>query len=120
MAPVKDPAAGAAAKKEGMGRAALSADPAWLRAVESAIHYVATHQRELTTDDVWERLALVSTTSTRERRSMGPAMKSAQGRGWVEITNSWRASERPSRHRAPVQVWRSRIYRVQARREHTT
>lgn len=117
---VKDKAEGDARKQDGMARAAKGASHVWLMAVESAIHYVATQQRELTTDDVWERLAQGTPVATREHRAMGPAMKAARAKGWIEVTNSYVKTERPSRNRAPIQVWRSRIYRVRSRREQMT
>jgi hypothetical protein len=117
---VKDKDGGEARKQDGMARASAGASLVWLRAVEDAIHYVATQQRELTTDDVWERLSQGAPVTTREHRAMGPAMKAARAKGWIEITNSYIKTERKSRNRAPIQVWRSRIYRVRSRREQMT
>jgi hypothetical protein len=91
------------------------ANPKWVLDVDAAIHWVATQQRELTTDDVWERLAVVSSQRTPENRAMGPRMIAAQRLGWVSSTYSTVISNR--RRGAPVRVWRSNIYEVRAHRE---
>jgi hypothetical protein len=83
--------------------------------VDDVIKWVATSQRELTTDDVWERLAQVSDQRTPEHRSMGPCMLAAQRKGWITSTYSTVISNR--RRGAPVRVWRSNIYKPRARRE---
>jgi hypothetical protein len=90
-------------------------NPLWQHDVEGAIHWVASRQRELTTDDVWARLAEVSDHRTPEHRAMGPLMRAAAKRRWIEATYSTVISRR--RRGAPVRVWRSLIYQVQARRE---
>jgi hypothetical protein len=91
------------------------ANPKWVFDVDAAIHHVATHQRELTTDDIWARFAEISTHSTPEHRAMGPRMIAAQKRGWISSTYSTVISAR--RRGAPVRVWRSNIYQLRARRE---
>jgi hypothetical protein len=90
-------------------------NPNWATDVDDAIKWVATRQRELTTDDVWERLAQVSSQRTPEHRAMGPRMRTAQRNGWIEATYSTVISNR--RRGAPVRVWRSNIYRARAHRE---
>lgn len=90
-------------------------NPKWVIDVDDAIHWVATRQRELTTDDIWERLAEVSSQRTPEHRAMGPRMRAAQTNGWITATYSTVVSHR--RRGAPVRVWRSNIYKVRSRRE---
>jgi hypothetical protein len=99
----------------GVDETAKASNPKWVLDVDAAIHWVATHQRELTTDDIWERLAEVSSQRTPEHRAMGPRMVGAQKLGWITATHSTVISQR--RRGAPVRVWRSNIYRIQVRRE---
>lgn len=90
-------------------------NPKWVNDVDAAIHWVASRERELTTDLVWERLAEVSEHRTHEHRAMGPRMINAQKLGWISATYSTVISTR--RKGAPVRVWRSNIYQVRSRRE---
>jgi hypothetical protein len=92
------------------------ANPEWVVDVGAAIRHVAETMHEFTTDDVWARLAEVSEHTTREHRAMGPCMRAAANKGWIEATYSTVISAR--RRGAPVRVWRSRIYQVQAKRWH--
>lgn len=114
---VKNAAVAQANKAAGMAKVVLGTSPVWWADCLDAIHHVAVNQRELTMDDVWERLAASSQNTTREHRSAGPAMKEAHKKGWIEPTRTHLPSERPQRNRGSVRVWRSRIYRIRPSRE---
>lgn len=90
-------------------------NPLWQGDVVEAIYWVASRQREMTSDDVWARLGDVSEHRTPEHRAMGPCMRAAAKKGWIEATYSTVISRR--RRGAPVRVWRSLIYQIQPRRE---
>lgn len=90
-------------------------NPLWQGDVVEVIRWIASRQREFTTDDVWARLGEVSEQRTPEHRAMGPCMRGAAKKGWIEATHSTVISRR--RRGAPVRVWRSLIYEIQPRRE---
>lgn len=100
---------------EGLDGDDRTSNPKWVTDVDQAIEWVAHRQRELTTDDIWERLAVVSLHRTPEHRAMGPRMVAAQKNGWISATYSTIISQR--RRGAPVRVWRSNIYQVRATRD---
>jgi hypothetical protein len=94
------------AKADGMARANDNADVRWLVDADHAILRLAQSRDSFTADDVW---ALLSA-KTHEHRAMGPRMQHAARQGWIEKAG-FVLSNRPSRHQAPIQVWRSLLAR---------
>lgn len=58
--------------------------------------------REFTTDDLWTAV----TSTVREPRAMGAAIKQAAATGLIEGTGAYRRSTRSECHARPVAVWR--------------
>lgn len=98
---------GMCAKREAMERVDDHADDEWKDEALAAARRAAKALELLTTDDVWSRIP--SGVVTHENRAMGPVMTRALKLRWVEKTETWRPTQRPSRHSAPVQVYRSLI-----------
>ena len=90
-----------------MRRVAHNASPDWKEEALAVLARVAKTMPELTTDDVWHLVKEV----THEPRAMGPVMKAGATAGIIEATDRFKLTDRPSRHRAPVRVWRSLVYR---------
>ena len=101
---------GEAGKQLGMQRVERNADPEWKQAAERAIYHYARHNQELTVNDMWagvESLGL----STPENRASGPVLLRCAKRGWIEKTDRVSKTNRASRNRGDVAVWRSLIYK---------
>jgi hypothetical protein len=97
-------------KLVGMARAAQHANPAWMAAAYRAAVEAARELVVLTTDDVWSRMD--PAVKTHEHRAMGPIMKNAAKDGViVKAIELPKNCARPSRHKAPLTVWKSLIYR---------
>lgn len=86
-----------------------AADEAWRNAALQAVQDVATNMVEFTTDDVFEMLTALPV-QTHEARAMGAVMRLAQRLEWCQVTERFVKSRRVSRHRAPIQVWRSNLH----------
>jgi hypothetical protein len=98
-------------RDEGMGRAEQGAPPTWQEAAERAIRFVAEHQPQLTSEDIWFCLDRWGWPLPREPRALGPTMRSADVTShWIHATDQFVLSERPSRHRAPIRVYASQIF----------
>jgi hypothetical protein len=89
--------------------AGQAADDAWRNAALQAVHDVAQSLPEFTADEVFERLASLPV-QTHEARAFGAVIRLAQRLEWCTATNRFVKSRRVSRHRAPIQVWVSRLY----------
>ena len=87
------------------------ANPEWKVDAYAALLAVAKERETLTADDVWEVLATTSSAETHENRAMGPIMQSGRRSGLIENTGRTVPCRRPSRHVAPVTLWRSLLYR---------
>lgn len=97
-----DAAAGAAARDEGMDRAAKSAGMEWIAKALDAVALIASRKALFTTDDLWPYIA-----PPPEPRAMGAVMARAAKLGWAEVTNQVERSNRKTCHRRPLAVWRS-------------
>lgn len=82
---------------------------AWLDVAINAIQRVAFDREYLSVDDVW----MVLTETDREQfgPQLGIAFRKAKDRGYIEQTGGFTESQRPSRHRSPIRVWRSLLHR---------
>ena len=96
-------------RDEAIARGQVNADRKFMYAVDATIYYLATTLDEFTTDDLWEHLAEAEVAIPAETRSIGGAMRRAQGNGWISPTPKFIASERPVAHCKPIRVWQSRI-----------
>jgi hypothetical protein len=78
-------------------------DRAWMQTALDAITGLAANRPSLTSDQVWEAVAL----PPREARMIGNALRRAHAAGLIEPTDEHRPSTRSLNHRRPVRVWRS-------------
>ena len=79
----------------------------WRARALDALHVVARRQAELTGDDVWQQLGEVD---DRYAAAMGPIFRMAAKAGVITSTGRFVESQRPSRHRCGIRVWRSLAY----------
>jgi hypothetical protein len=100
---------GSSGKKAGMSAADEAANEAWKAAADLALLQTAQACETLTRDDVEKRMP--EGVTTHENRAWGPVMLRGARDGLIEKANDlpWRNCTRPSRHHAPMQVWRSLI-----------
>jgi hypothetical protein len=98
-------------REQGMQQAEAHASEEWKEHVMLAICLTAVRNQYFTSALVWEQV----NESTHEPRAMGCMMRHAKKNGWIEPTDQFVASTRPSRHRAPLRVWKSNIYLVGVR-----
>ncbi len=95
-------------KEEAMQQAFDNADNSWKTAAYATVVRVATRQRDLTTDDVWE--AIPENFQTHEPRALGPIMVLAARNRIIRKTGTWVETARAAAHQRPVAVWGSCIY----------
>ena len=93
-------------KFDGMKLVDENADPDWKHAADRAVEDLALTRRMFTSDDV---RALLATIETHELRALGPVMLRAARKGLIAKAG-FDYSTSPSRHKAPVQVWRSLLH----------
>lgn len=99
-------------RDEGIAKADAAAKEDWKASAIAAVYVAAQTHDRFTTTAVWALLAKdASITPTREPRAMGAIMRKAQKNGWIEPTDKFLNTNRASRHRAPVRIWRSLLYK---------
>lgn len=74
--------------------------------LHNALDRVRTRQTVFTGDDVWAELGDEADTIT-EPRLLGAVLRQARSAGRIEPTAEYVPSTRPSRHAAPIRVWRT-------------
>jgi hypothetical protein len=84
---------------------------AWLPQAREALRYVAKWNETLTSEDVWDTLEEMGIGTPSDNRAMGPVMRWGETEGLIGRTDHFFRADRPSRHRAPIQVYRSLLYR---------
>lgn len=97
-------------KTIGMAQAAAGSGDAFREVALIAVETVARRQPQFVSDDVWVSLALTEIAAPKDHRALGPVMRVAQGRGWIEPTDVFQLTDQPRRHRAPVRIWRSLLW----------
>lgn len=90
-------------RDEAMDRAESHASPEWLREAYETVRRVASRKPYFTSADIWE----AGLSMPHEPRALGPVMSSCERDGIICATREYRATNRPSRHAAPVRVWKS-------------
>ncbi len=95
-------------KRDAMRRVESHADTDWKAAAQETIRRCAMRAYLITSDHVWANMP--DGVETHEPRAMGPEMKRAQRLGWIEPYD-FVLCKRPSRHRAPIQRWRSLLFK---------
>jgi hypothetical protein len=100
-------------KKDGMARVEEHADKDWKEAAENAVVEAALASPLLTSDDVMIRID--PGVETHELRALGSVMLRAAKNGWIEKAPLPPVNcARPSRHCAPLTVWKSLLFRSDA------
>lgn len=90
------------AKLDALERVETHADAEWKITALEVVKSCAEQMPEFTTDNVWQSLAKIAI-GTHENRAIGPVMNAA--------TDRFQNCNRVSRHRAPVRVWQSRLFK---------
>lgn len=91
-----------------------AADRHWADVALETIRQVARRQPTVHSDDLHVYMAEHHPdVRTHEPRAWGPVTRRAVARGWIVPTDTYRPSARPSTHRNPKRVYRSRLYREQ-------
>lgn len=108
-----DEALAAQRRDRGITRAVEGADrldPGWLDRMYDAIKACAQENREFICDDAW-RYASEQDRGFAKPKALGGVFRKAANDGLIEKTDRVRLTANAARHRSPVPVWRSRIYR---------
>lgn len=95
-------------RDEAMDRVAANAI-IWSALADIAVSWCAEHHDEITTDDVWQRLADQGVDPPHEPRAIGPVMRRAVADGVIVSTDRYVRSRRPVHHRAPLRVYRRAV-----------
>ena len=106
-----DESKGSILKNIGMDNVRSGANDEFVAAAYQALTKAARELQHVTTDDLMERMP--DGLSTRNLKVLGPIMRSAVKQEIIikDETLPWVPCKRPSRHHAPMQVWKSLIYR---------
>jgi len=84
---------------------------AWLPFARKAVYRAAKSLEYLTSEDVWADLEDNGLEGPSDNRAMGAVMRWAENELLIEITDRVVPASRPSRHRAPIRLYKSRVYR---------
>jgi hypothetical protein len=101
-------------KQIAMGHAEMGASEAWKEYMLDMIWDACCIHPEITTDEVWirEREMPEPKPHHHENRALGPQMTKAVKLGYIVKTERFRKStDGARRHAAPLQIWRSLLYR---------
>lgn len=93
-------------KQEGMEKSYNNSDPMWREAVVTQLHEVLRTKEYFTSDDILipvEKKGIFTKTNS----ALGAILTAAKRSGLIEATSQFRESKRPSRHKAPLRVWKA-------------
>ncbi|MGB5811744.1 MAG: hypothetical protein WBG86_14500 [Polyangiales bacterium] len=93
-------------RESAVKRSDEGANPGWKDEAYDAVMAVARARDTFTSDHVWQ---VLGEGGTRDPRALGPVMRRVERDGYIAATDGWALCLRPSRHRAPVRVWRSLV-----------
>jgi len=97
------------AKQQGIEASYQHAPSIWKNAAVEALMTLANGKPEFTTDELWDLLAEKGV-HTGEPRALGSIMQSARRAGMIKLTGKYVSSYR--RHKAPIILWQSNIYKL--------
>jgi hypothetical protein len=97
---------GRAARDKAMARVERGAGESWNEHAFKVLKEVARQLPELTSDDLWD----AGLAPPAEKRAIGPVFTRGGNAKLIEATNRFRPCRSPSRHAAPVRIWRSLIF----------
>lgn len=96
-------------KEEGMAKALENANQEWKDEAHKAIRFLATKKQFFTSDDVF-RIISSKGIKTHNNSALGGIFYGYSKRGMIR-QSAFTISTRPSRHKAPIRVWQSLIYK---------
>lgn len=96
-------------KEEGMAKAVENANVDWRNEVEKRLLWLTYHKRFFTTDDVLVYLTDRGV-ETHNNSAIGGLINGWARKGYVRQCG-FVISTRPSRHKAPIRLWKSNFYR---------
>lgn len=96
-------------KEEGMAQALDNANIDWKNEVEKRMTFLLENKRFFTSDDVLVYLT-DRNIKTHNNSALGSVFNKYARRGYI-TTAGFVLSTRPSRHKAPIRLWKSNLYR---------
>lgn len=97
------------AKEEGMAQALENANKDWKDEAHKAIRFLIENKQFFTSDDVMNRLDRIGV-KTHNNSALGGIFNGYARRGFI-CQATFTISRRPSRHKAPIRVWKSLVYK---------
>lgn len=91
--------------EEGIERSYKNANVDWVNEATKRVLWLARHKKFFTSDDVLTYLSKKEI-KTKNNSALGGVMLRAKANGWVKASG-FTFSSRPSRHHAPVRIWKS-------------
>ena len=95
--------------EEGIRKSYENANSEWKDAAIKRVLWLAKHKQYFTSDDIITYL-MNKGIKTKNNSALGGVMLRAKTNGWVKA-GGFTFSNRPSRHHAPVRVWKSLLRR---------
>jgi hypothetical protein len=95
---------------EGIELSYRNAPTYWKSAAAKTLRELCKLKSEFTADDFWELLATKGI-HTGEPRALGAVIRGAERSGMIKATGNYLPSRR--RHKSPIMLWQSNIYRRQ-------
>lgn len=86
-----------------------NANAEWTQLTLQIIKLLAESKDEFSSDNVWELLADYPNIKTHSPSAMGAMFRRALGLNYIESTDRFIQSERPSSHARPIRVWKSKL-----------
>lgn len=96
-------------KEAGMAQAFENANEKWKEAVEKRIRFLMANKRYFTSDDIMIYLT-DRNIKTHNNSAIGSFLNKYSNRGYIQEAG-FVISQRPSRHKAPIRLWKSKLYR---------
>lgn len=96
-------------KERGMTQAIENADVNWKEAVEKRLTFLTNNKRFFTSDDILIYLSDRGI-KTHNNSALGGIINRWSSRGFIRPAG-FVVSSRPSRHKAPIRLWKSNLYR---------
>lgn len=96
-------------KEEGMRKAIENANVDWKSAVEKRLIFLTRNKRFFTSDDVLVYLS-DRNIKTHNNSALGGMINGWANKGYIKPAG-FTISRRPSRHQAPIRLWKSNFFR---------
>ena len=86
-----------------------NANSEWTQLTLQIIKNLAESEYEFTSDNVWLKLADYPNITTHQPSAMGAMFKRAVRLNYIQSTDRFIQSQRPSSHARPIRVWQSKL-----------